>query len=560
MGVDEKGKKIIDARQPSKELSIPRFVVLGNGMLSKNINQSTDFPKNAAAYTNPLQPTPFIHQDKSSAPIFLEELTHDFVQHFLDLETQKTIRKFQFYEDNIVWACGRQGAYRFQIKPSRFDRVLYRPYSEQDNTLQNIARGIISLGNNEFLATTNDEIHKINLRNQHTNLKISADKQLMPFALTKVRQNDYWGCRNEKLFRLKKVKDTFQMEVRDLNSQYNLPKTLSQCYANERLWLGTDKGLHYLDFNQKEFFKYEKYNGSEELKELLISHIFEETKDKIWLCTTGELYFFSPEKGIIERYWDGGEGRFKLPVSSIYHLHPAREGGWWLAARKGLVYWNPAQKETRHYTVADGLASNEILAVHEDDFGFVWLVTNAGLIQFQVATGQSKVWKETDGISSVDFEPHSYLAQNDGTVWFGTTNGYTVFNTNDFKDIDLDARPNIPINILDYEQFSIETKQLENRTQELILNPEITLQPGEKLFNIRVALADYVSGREAKYAYRIKGVFDLWQEGKGNLIRISGLPYGKHQLEIREKLTSGQYSAQEISIPIFVLKPLYLQN
>lgn len=560
LGTDEKGRNIIGARQPSNQLNIPRFVVLDNGTLSKDINHSTRFQKNATIHVNPRQPIPFVNLDKSDAPIFSSSLTNDFVQHFLDLESQKTIRHFQFYDDNIVWACGRQGAYLFQIKSSRFDRILYRSYSEQDSTLQSIARGIIPLDNNEFLVTTSNEIHKINLKDRNLNLKISTDKQLVPFALTKGFQDDYWGCRKGKLFRLNKVKGTLKMEVKGLKSQYDFPKVLSQYYVNERLWLGTDKGLHYLDFNKNELFKCEKYNGFEELKELLISHIYEETKDKIWLCTTGGLYLFSPKKGVIKRYWAGGEGAFKLPVSSIYHLQPAREGGWWLAARKGLVYWNPANNEIRHYTVADGLAANEILAVHEDDFGFVWLATNAGLIQFQATTGQSKVWQETDGVSSVDFEPHSYFAQDNGTVWFGTTNGYTVFNTKDFKDIDLNARPNIPINILDYEQFSIKTGQLENWTEDLIFNQKITLRPGERLFNIRVALADYVNGSEAKYAYRIKGVFDLWQEGKENLICISGLPYGKYQLEIRGKLSSGQYSAQEISIPILVFKPLFLRN
>lgn len=560
LGTGAKGEKIIGARQKNSDLSVPRFVVLENGRLSKNINQTTIFSENTVVAPNPLQPMSSPQLKKSNPPIFADDLTRNFVQHFLDLEKQRTIRQFQFYDDDIVWACGRQGAYRFQLKPSRFNRVLFHPYSEQDNTLRSIARGVISLGDKEFLVTTNDEIHQINLKNQDLNLKISSSKQQIPFAFSKGLQNDYWGCRKEKLFRLNKVDGAFQMQVKDLNCKYNIPKTLSQYPINNQLLLGTDKGLHYIDYIKNELFEYEKYNEFEELKEMLISHIYEETKDKIWLCTTGGLYLFSPQKGVIERYWTEGKGSFKLPVSSIYHVQVAREGGMWLAARRGLVYWNPAKNKTHHYTVADGLASNEILAVHEDDFGFVWLATNAGLIQFQIATGQSKVWKETDGISSVDFEPHSYLAQEDGTVWFGTTNGYTVFNTKNFKNIDLNTRPNIPINILDYEQFSIETEQLENRTQALILNTKITLKPGEKLFNIRVALADYVNGSEAKYAYRIKGVFDLWQEGKENLIRISGLPYGEHQLEIRGKLSSGQYSAQEIKIPISVLKPFYLKN
>jgi len=118
----------------------------------------------------------------------------------------------------------------------------------------------------------------------------------------------------------------------------------------------------------------------------------------------------------------------------------------------------------------------------------------------------------------------------------------------------------LPLNILDFEQFSIETNKLENRTQQLLKNQKITLQPGEQLLNLRVALADYVTGADAKYAYRIAGFQDFWLEDRENLVRISGLPYGNYNLEIRGRLANGQYSSQEIHFPIQVLKPFYLKT
>jgi len=137
--------------------------------------------------------------------------------------------------------------------------------------------------------------------------------------------------------------------------------------------------LHYFDHAQQQFFELADYNGFDELKENTVHQIYQKKDGRLWLCTSSGLYLFSPERGILARYWRGGTGKFRIPGKAFYQILPARKGGWWLASQQGLVYWNPAENTTKLFTTKDGLIANEILAIHEDEFEIRIAVKHPGL-------------------------------------------------------------------------------------------------------------------------------------------------------------------------------------
>ena len=61
------------------------------------------------------------------------------------------------------------------------------------------------------------------------------------------------------------------------------------------------------------------------------------------------------------------------------------------------------------------------------------------------------------------------------------------------------------------------------------------------------------------YAYKIKGLFDEFQFVDGNSIEISSLPYGRFKLIVNVQGSDGQFSDQELVIPITVVRPFYLK-
>ena len=128
----------------------------------------------------------------------------------------------------------------------------------------------------------------------------------------------------------------------------------------------------------------------------------------------------------------------------------------------------------------------------------------------------------------------------------------------DFKDFD--ANPQILLIIIEYEPHVNSTDLIENRLEQVIQNKNIVLEPGDKFFNMRVALSDYREAPNHRFAYKIDGYQKEWQEDRSNLIRISGLPYGDYSLKIKGRLANGQFAQPGLSIPTAVLKSFYLQN
>ncbi len=557
-GKDSRGRNLVHHNYRF-HASKPQFVLEENGMLTRDTTSWINFSPLQYLHHNPFRLEAWTVNE--GGPIVYSP-DRGVVYRFKDYpELQKLlyVRHVHFDQNDVVWLSGRYGLLRIQLSISPFRRILHNARSDLESPGKQICQDVISIDEDRLLLLTQAAIFEIKERTRVVRTKVGNWNRI-PSTFTKGYKDHFWGMKSGVLHKLKTKGGQYEMEKTYFKDQVDFKDVSTQHFEGNRLWMGTDKGLHYYDFATHQIFELDNYNRFEELKNQIIHHIYKESENRIWLCASEGVYLFSPQKGVLERYWENGKNHFKIPGTSFYQIHPAQGGGWWLASQQGLIYWNPNENTARHYTVSDGLPTNEILGVHEDEYGFLWLPTNVGLIQFHVESAHSKQWLEVDGISSNDFEPYSYFAEADGTLWFGTTNGYTVFHPRDFKDIDPAARVDVPLNILSFEQFSDETKQLENRTKDILNDSKILLNPGEQLFNLRVALADYVTGKDALYSYRIKGVQDFWQEDKENLIRISGLPYGNFTLEIRGRLANGQYSSNEIHLPIQVLRPFYFKS
>ncbi len=560
MGTDYLGRQIIGFEHYVKT-DEPYLILQENGELLKDTSIWVTFENPKSLLFNPFRPILW-KQVIGDLLVYTpnKELVYRFGDEYKEFTKSLYNRQIRFEDDDITWMAGRYGVFRIQLKRNLFERVLFDHLPEVESRSKDICKGIAPLGKHKLLLSTNLDFYEKTLNTDDAPIPHEEFKNFFPIALTKGYQDKIWGIAHNKFYQIELRTNDFPLIERTNIENRKFDQTYSLFYQNDRLWIGTDKGLVFYDHFKNEFFEWTDYGQFEALKESFVNQIYKESENRLWLATSSGLYLFSPEVGIKERYWNGGTGKNHIPALYIYQIQPAGKGGWWLATQQGLVYWNPSNNESKIFTAKDGLAANEILALHEDEYGFLWLATNAGLIQFQISSEFSKVWLKEEGITSRDFEPYTYYCQEDGKVWFGTTNGYTVFHPKDFKDIDFTSKPDIPLNILNFEQISSETKKLEDQTQYIIQNQQIILKPGEQLFNLRVALADYVNGEEAQYAYRIKGAQDFWQEGKENLIRISGLPYGQFNLEVKGKLANGQYSSNEIHLPIYVLKPFYLKT
>ena len=84
--------------------------------------------------------------------------------------------------------------------------------------------------------------------------------------------------------------------------------------------------------------------------------------------------------------------------------------------------------------------------------------------------------------------------------------------------------------------------------------------PDDRVLNLKVVLLDFASRKDIRYAYKIEGFQDQWVYTKNNVISIIKPSFGKHILKLKARGSSGEWSNEVLSLPMFVIKPFYLQN
>lgn len=325
---------------------------------------------------------------------------------------------------------------------------------------------------------------------------------------------------------------------------------------NGKIWYGA-KGLFCFDpkTNQNREVNYNEYGI---LKTSTVYHFFELNEEELLLCSTSGLYKLHLSKGIVERYWSEATAPFFLPADDFRHLYYDKtDQSFWLAASQvGLVHWQPAKNQSKLHPLHN-MNANTIHAVYADDYGFLWLSTENGIIQFNKSTYRFKAYLPKDGTSSHEFNRISHFQDTDGTLYFGSINGVTIFHPKDFSDrAELSDAPKVLV--VELNQYLDETQNIVNKTADFFQKREIKLNAGDRFFNLKLTLDNFSESQNTAYTYQIKNVDKDWTTALNNEISISGLPYGKQVLAIRAILENGQYS-EVLEVPVQVLPPFYLK-
>jgi len=343
--------------------------------------------------------------------------------------------------------------------------------------------------------------------------------------------------------------DTFDMGDSPSSKNVSL-YTIYRSKRTGRLWIGSLKGLDYLDTASASIVVFETEN--EALKEAGIYHFYE-NESGLWLSTTQGLFLLDEDtQRIVAHYGKDWETPF------VSYLYEDEEGIFWIATwGGGLWRWDRANDHWQQITREDGLSNDVIYAVYEDDFGYLWLPSNYGLMQFDKATQSVATYLPKDGLASIEFNFFSHFQAEDGRLYFGGLNGISAFYPRDFAQL---TENDAALYVSSFQKLNSKTGEFENHTPQVLQNKAIVLRPNETSFLLRFALLDYEALDNNRFAFKIEGLEEEWNHISENFIRMGRLPYGDYTLHIRGKGSDGQWSKNQLAIPITVITPFYLRT
>ena len=292
-------------------------------------------------------------------------------------------------------------------------------------------------------------------------------------------------------------------------------------------------------------------NDPGSLSDNFVRAILEDRSGTLWLGTNGGgLNRLDRATGKFIRYRNDPADPASLNNNYVFCLHEDRDGNIWLGTWGGGLNRLDGEKGTfSHFTMADGLASNEILGILEDRSGNLWLMTNEGLSRFSPPTGQFRNYDVSDGLQGREFQGGACYQSQSGEMFFGGANGFNAF----FPQNIFDNRYVPPVRITSFKVLNKEVKL----PRPIWETAEIELSPKDFLFSFEFAALDYTAPEKNKYAYKLEGLTDDWiyTDAKHRLASFSLLPPGKYVFRVKGSNSDGIWNEKDVSLVIRVHGP-----
>ncbi|HEY4414203.1 MAG TPA: two-component regulator propeller domain-containing protein, partial [Verrucomicrobiae bacterium] len=318
------------------------------------------------------------------------------------------------------------------------------------------------------------------------------------------------------------------------------------------LWLGAREGLLY--WNGKEFKNCAGMNNKK------INALCGGSNDTMWIGT---------DYGLMQ--WDGQ--KFKNMAAdpllhvSILSLYEDADHTLWIGTRRhGLVRLQSGT--TTGFTSAQGLFSDSIYAVLEDERKNLWLDSSRGIFRVNkkqleaVAIGRDNTidsisYSKADGVlisgQYQDVTQPAAGKSEDGRLWFRTTQGVTVV---DPEKISLNMRPP-PVVI---QEIIADKKMAKPAFSRPEAAGKLTLSPGRGELEIHYAALSFSAPEKNQYRYKLQGVDTTWVEaGTRHVAFYNNLKPGQYDFCVTACNNDGLWNEVGASVTL-VLLPHFWQT
>lgn len=331
------------------------------------------------------------------------------------------------------------------------------------------------------------------------------------------------------------------------NSCYSLCKT-----ENNNVLIGTSNGLYIYNTQSHKMTKY----NNREVNNLLISHIFRDCHNRIWLCSNKSTYYISNDEKLEEVYYITKTSKEKIPSFSVISTE---NGTVWINSSNGLYKYISENERIELITFKEGLPCNAIYGMLEDMSNNIWINTNKGIVCFSPLYKTFKLYSYNDGVHPNIYEQYGYCKTNDGFFLFTGDKGINIFNPNTFTDNPFQTTPIISSCNIQGNAITESPKHYSiyyNCYGEL---SSIKVPANEENITINYSAIDYFSGRQNLFSYKLEGIEENWNQTNRRSVSYHNLKPGEYTFLLRAANSTGLWSDTLSSLTI-TIEPLWYQT
>lgn len=317
-----------------------------------------------------------------------------------------------------------------------------------------------------------------------------------------------------------------------------------------RFWVGTNGGLNKFNSTIGKFIR----NRVKGLTDA-VYYIFEDAKQNLWVATNSGLYEL--KKGSQQFVNRVAANPDILKYNEITCLTADKEGYLLIGtSRNGLFKLNPDRHSYTRMTIIDGLPSNNIMGILEDDFNNLWITTDKGLCKYNPRQKTFKTYNIKDGLPGNEFNYKSFLKDSKGVFFFGGLSGMVSFFPNEIKE-----NKNTPPVI--FTGLKLFNKPIALNTDDGLLKQNIstiksiTFESDQNVFSIDFTLLNFIKSDKNRYAYKLGGFEKNWNYVDIPSASYTNLSPGNYTLMVKGSNNDGLWTKETSTLDIKILPPFY---
>lgn len=324
--------------------------------------------------------------------------------------------------------------------------------------------------------------------------------------------------------------------------------------TTDDIYLGTLFGLLRYNKQTDDFDRIPELNGK------FVYDIKEDSRGNLWLATYANgAYCYNVSKKAWKNYLHDENNPESLPYDKVLSIFEDSHRRIWLTTQGGgFCQFHPETETFTSYNLANGLPNEVVYQIVEDKEGLFWLTTNNGLVCFQPDTGVMKIYTTSNGLLGDQFNYRSSFETEDGTIYFGSIDGFIAFNPKSFSE-----NKSLPsIVITDFLLFGKEVYVGEPGSpleKSITFSDELVLQSEQNSFSFKMAALDFQAPKMNKIMYKLDGFDADWLTiGESPIVTYSNLGYGDYTFRVKVSNSDGVWGKDEVSLRVHILPPFYL--
>ncbi|MBK0384423.1 response regulator [Pedobacter sp. SD-b] len=346
---------------------------------------------------------------------------------------------------------------------------------------------------------------------------------------------------------------SFKHKTSDLNSIASDNINCLITTKQNKLFIGTDLGLNIYDIEQQKF-SFLTSSAKKTYLEQQITALFEDKNGMVWVGTPIGIHFYQGGKLEYKSFKDSLKKEFKYNINCFQQ---DSKGNMWVGTyHTGLALLDLKKNTYKIFNTTNGLPSDNILAIAEDEDTNLWISTDNGLVKYNRSLNAFRSFNIQDGLPDNQFNTHSFLKDSKGNLFFGTYNGLISFVPEKIEKNRV--APSVVLSNL--KLFNVPVK-ISDETQllksDINFSNTLTFQYDQNIFTIEFSALNYIKSNKNKYAYILKGFEKQWNYVDNPSATYTNLPASNYTFLVKAANNDGVWSNKLKEIKIVVRPPFW---